>query len=122
MREGKPDTPGSSDDNVPVCKGHLRASLRKIETSSPRHKDFLPYRRYATADREWLEPHKKYDLLVELWPTSVTVDRGGKLILEVSPKDEQGSGKFTHVGPTVLAMGLTYRIILLTAMRRHTVA
>lgn len=88
---------GSSGDNVPVCKGHLRASLRKINDDSPRHKDFLPYRRYASADRQWLEEDTPYDLLVELWPTSLVVSNGGKLVLEVSPKDEQGSGKFTHV-------------------------
>lgn len=74
---------GTAGDNVPLCKGFLRASLRKIDTSNPRHRDYLPYRRYSSEDEELLEADKPYDLLVEVWPTSVVVSKGGRLVFEV---------------------------------------
>ena len=37
-----------------------------------------------------------YAVDVEIWPTNVVVSEGGKLILEISGADTQGSGIFTH--------------------------
>jgi hypothetical protein len=33
---------------------------------------------------------------VEVWPTSVVVEEGGRLVLEVASGDTQGSGIFRH--------------------------
>lgn len=90
---------GSSGDNVPVCKGWLRVSLRKVKTDHPRHRHYLPYREYLSSDVEPVENNQVYAVDVELWPTSVVVDTGGKLIFEVSSGDTQGSGLFQHNNP-----------------------
>jgi hypothetical protein len=40
-----------------------------------------------------------YAVDVEVWPTNVVVDKGGKLVFEVSSGDTQGSGIFLHDDP-----------------------
>ena len=37
-----------------------------------------------------------YSVDVEVWPTNVVVEKGGKLVLEVSSGDTQGCGIFGH--------------------------
>ena len=44
-------------------------------------------------------PGEVYPVDVEIWPTNVIVEKGGKLILEVASGDTQGSGIFKHTGP-----------------------
>lgn len=90
---------GTAGDPVPLAKGWLRASLRAINTESPKHRDWLPYREYRSTDVDYLKPKTKYALLVEIWPTSVVVDAGGKIVLEVATGDTQGSGIFLHDDP-----------------------
>ncbi|KAE9581273.1 hypothetical protein CGMCC3_g2560 [Colletotrichum fructicola] len=87
---------GSSGDNVPVCKGWLRVSLRKTNENHPRHREYLPYREYLSTDVQKVENDKIYTVDIELWPTNVVVEKGGKLIFEVSSGDTQGSGLFKH--------------------------
>ncbi|KAM0268882.1 hypothetical protein ACHAQH_009885 [Verticillium albo-atrum] len=41
-----------------------------------------------------------YPVDVEIWPTNVIVEKGGKLVFEVSSGDTQGSGIFTHDDPS----------------------
>ncbi|KAH8083130.1 X-Pro dipeptidyl-peptidase protein [Filobasidium floriforme] len=91
---------GTAGDPVPLCKGWLRASMRKIDESSPRHKHYLPHRNYESKDVLPVEPDTKYDLLVELWPTQVVVEKGSKIVLEVNTGDSQGCGIFLHNEPT----------------------
>lgn len=43
-----------------------------------------------------VENDKIYTVDIELWPTNVVVEKGGKLIFEVSSGDTQGSGLFKH--------------------------
>lgn len=91
---------GSSGDNVPVCKGWLRGSLRKVNADHPRHQPYLPYREYLSSDVQPVRNGQVYAINIELWPTNVVVDKGGKLIFEVSSGDTQGSGLFQHTNPT----------------------
>ncbi|GHJ83654.1 hypothetical protein NliqN6_0056 [Naganishia liquefaciens] len=87
---------GTAGDPVPLAKGWLRASLRAINESDPRHREWLPRRDYESKDVAYLEPEQKYDLLVEIWPTQVVVSPGGKIVLEVATGDSQGCGIFLH--------------------------
>ncbi len=91
---------GTAGDPVPLCKGWLRASLRKIDTASPRHRDYLPHRNYFSTDVSFLEPETPYSLLVEVWPTTVTVSPGGSIVFEVATGDTQGAAIFLHDDPT----------------------
>lgn len=90
---------GTAGDPVPLAKGWLRGSLRAINEASPVHKEYLPYREYRSTDVSYLEPETKYELLVEIWPTACVIDKGGKLVFEVSTGDTQGSGLFQHKDP-----------------------
>lgn len=87
---------GSSGDNVPVTKGWLRVSLRKINDLHPRHRSYLPHREYLSTDVEPVQNGEVYEVDVEMWPTNVVVEKGGKLIFEVSSGDTQGCGLFKH--------------------------
>lgn len=89
---------GTAGDPVPLCKGWLRTSLRKINTSHPYHRDYLPHRDYFSTDVLPVLPGEVYPVDIELWPTNVVLEKGSRLIFEVSSGDTQGSGIFLHVG------------------------
>ncbi|GAA6037993.1 hypothetical protein JCM8097_009530 [Rhodosporidiobolus ruineniae] len=91
---------GTAGDPVPLVKGWLRASLRAIDTSSPRHRAYLPHRNYRSTDVSYLEPETPYNLLVEIWPTCVVVEKGASIVLEVATGDTQGAAIFLHNEPT----------------------
>ena len=90
---------GSAGDAVPLCKGWLRLSLRKARTDHPRSRSYLPYREYLSTDVQEVKNNEIYAVDVELWPTNVVVQEGGKLVLEVSSGDTQGAGVFKHTSP-----------------------
>ncbi|KAF2214215.1 hypothetical protein CERZMDRAFT_37678 [Cercospora zeae-maydis SCOH1-5] len=87
---------GTAGDPVPLTKGWLRVSLRKANTSHPQHKEYLPYREYKSDDVQEVVPGEVYTVDVEVWPTNIVVEKGGKLVLEVASGDTQGSGIFQH--------------------------
>ncbi|CAM1508472.1 Fc.00g053200.m01.CDS01 [Cosmosporella sp. VM-42] len=87
---------GTVGDPVPLCKGWLRVSNRKVHVEHPKHRDYLPHREYFAADVQPVNAGEVYSVDVEIWPTNVIVDRGGKLVLEVSSGDTQGCGIFGH--------------------------
>ncbi|KAF7182454.1 hypothetical protein CNMCM7691_002024 [Aspergillus felis] len=64
---------GTMGDPVPIVKGWLRVSLRKVNTRHPFHRHYLPYRDYMRADET--------------------------LVLEIAGHDTQGVGKFFHEHP-----------------------
>lgn len=72
--------------------GWLRASVRKINEQSPRHRDWLPHRDYLSTEVDYLKPEVVYDLVVEIWPTACIVAPGGKIIAEVSDSTRIGLG------------------------------
>lgn len=90
---------GTAGDPVPLTKGWLRVSLRKVNKEHPKYRDWLPHRDYTSKDVQAVNPGVIYDVDVEVWPTNVVVEEGGRLALEVSSGDTQGSGIFLHNDP-----------------------
>lgn len=90
---------GTAGDPVPLCKGYLRLSNRKVHEDHSWHKSYLPYRSYFKEDVQTVEPKKVYDVIVEVWPTNVVLEKGDKLVFEVSGGDTQGVGVFQHNHP-----------------------
>ena len=91
---------GTIGDPVPIVKGWLRCSLRRTRPEHPKHRDYLPYREYFQEDEELLHLDKVYAVDVEIWPTSVVMDRGDLLEVEISSGDTDGSGLFLHQDAT----------------------
>lgn len=90
---------GTAGDPVPLTKGWLRASMRKVEKDHPKHREWLPHREYRTKDELPVKPATVYELDIEVWPTNVVIEKEGKLVLEVSSGDTHGSGVFGHNSP-----------------------
>jgi putative CocE/NonD family hydrolase len=83
---------GQQQQPVPVAKGWLRASHRKLDPALS-----LPYRPYHTHDeRQWLTPGEKVELNVEIWPTCMVFRKGHRLRLDIQPRDGVGSAPYTH--------------------------
>ncbi|EMC98602.1 hypothetical protein BAUCODRAFT_84254 [Baudoinia panamericana UAMH 10762] len=87
---------GTAGDPVPLTKGWLRLSLRKTDPDHYKHRPWLPQRNYTSSDVLPVIPGEVYAVDVEIWPTNVVVEEGGKLILEVASGDTQGCGVFVH--------------------------
>ncbi len=87
---------GTAGDPVPLTKGWLRVSLRKVATNHPKNRAYLPQREYLSTDVQPVVPGTVYGVDVEIWPTNVVVEKGGKIVFEVSSGDTQGSGIFSH--------------------------
>ncbi|KAI0412952.1 acyl esterase [Xylaria grammica] len=90
---------GTAGDPVPLTKGWLRVSLRKVDTGHPKHREYLPWRQYTSTDVLPVIIGEIYEVDVEVWPTCVVVEPGARLVLEVSSGDTQGSGIFRHDDP-----------------------
>lgn len=87
---------GTVGDPVPITKGWLRVSLRKVNENNPRNTFWHPHRDYLSTDEALIVPGEVYPVDVEVWPTNVVVEAGGRLVLEVSSGDTQGAGLFEH--------------------------
>lgn len=90
---------GTAGDPVPLTKGWLRASMRKVNKEHPKHREWLPHRDYTSRDVQAVIPEEVYTVDVEVWPTNVVVEKGGRVVFEVSSGDTQGSGIFLHDDP-----------------------
>ncbi|RAK98832.1 CocE/NonD family hydrolase [Aspergillus ibericus CBS 121593] len=90
---------GSFGDPIPVTRGWLRVSLRKVNESHPKHREWLPHRDYCLTNVQPVIPGEVYAVDIELWPTNVVVQPGGKLVLEVSSGDTAQSGVWEHNDP-----------------------
>jgi putative CocE/NonD family hydrolase len=83
---------GQQQQPVPVAKGWLRASHRKLDPALT-----LPYRPYHAHDeRQWLRPGEKVELNVEIWATCMVFRKGHRLRLDIQPRDGVGSAPYTH--------------------------
>jgi len=58
-----------------------------------------PIRTYLSSDVQSVDVGTVYPVDVEIWPTNVVVEKGGKLGFEIAPADTQGSGIFLHNHP-----------------------
>jgi len=90
---------GTAGDPVPLTKGWLRVSLRKVNKDHPKHREWLPHRDYTSKDVLPVIQGEIYAVEIEIWPTNVIVEQGGKIAFEVSSGDTQGSGIFLHDNP-----------------------
>ncbi|PMB71320.1 putative serine esterase [Beauveria bassiana] len=90
---------GTVGDPVLVVKGWLRCSLRKTNPEHARHGHYLPYREYFSTDEEPMTVDEIYEVDIEVWPTSVVISPGHRLLFEVSSEDTDGSGLFLHQDP-----------------------
>lgn len=86
-------------DPVPVVKGWLRVSLRKVDTSHSSHREYLPYRNYFSNEVQQVKENEKYNVDVEIWPTNTVLEAGESLVFEIAGHDTQGVGKFSHEHP-----------------------
>jgi predicted acyl esterase len=83
---------GQHGQPVPLTKGWLRASHRKLDPERT-----LPYRPYHAHDeRRWLEPGVPVECQVEIWPTCIVLQKGHRLRLDIQPRDGVGSAPYTH--------------------------
>ncbi|MBI4206483.1 MAG: CocE/NonD family hydrolase, partial [Betaproteobacteria bacterium] len=83
---------GQQQQPVPVAKGWLRASHRKLDRELS-----LPYRPYHAHDeRQWLKPGEIVQVEVEIWPTCMVFRKGHRIRLDIQPKDGVGSAPYTH--------------------------
>jgi predicted acyl esterase len=70
---------GSTEPNVPIALGWLRASQRKLDPARS-----LPWRPYHPHDERWpLTPGEPVELDVEILPTSIVVPPGFRLVFNV---------------------------------------
>ncbi|KAH7065627.1 galactose-binding domain-like protein [Macrophomina phaseolina] len=81
---------GSTGDGVPVTQGWLR---------HPRHQPWLPHRNYLSSDVLPVLPNEVYPVDIELWPTSVVIEKGESLVFQVSSGDTEGASVFLHDSP-----------------------
>jgi predicted acyl esterase len=88
---------GTAGDGVPLTKGWLRVSMRKTNTEHKKHRSYLPRREYKSTDVQSVKAEEVYGVDLEIWPTNVVVEKGGKIVFEVASGDTQGSGIFQHV-------------------------
>jgi putative CocE/NonD family hydrolase len=83
---------GQQQQPVPVAKGWLRASHRKLDPERS-----LPYRPYHAHDeRQWLKPGEVVQLQIEVWPTCMVFRKGHRIRLDIQPRDGVGSAPYTH--------------------------
>ena len=86
-----------------ITYGWIRASHRTLTSKPyPELEDgalTFPTLSHLSKDRKPVENGTVYDLLTELWPTQLLVEKGERLVLEVSPQDPKGTGEFTHTNP-----------------------
>lgn len=83
---------GQQQQPVPVAKGWLRASHRKLDPELS-----LPFRPYhAHNERQWLKRNQPVRLDVEIWPTCMVFRKGHRLRLDIQPRDGVGSAPYTH--------------------------
>lgn len=87
---------GTAGDPVPLTKGWLRASLRAVNENHLKHRAWMPHRDYTSRDVLPVIQGEVYAVDVEVWPTNVVVDKGGRIVFEVASGDTQGSGIFLH--------------------------
>ncbi len=87
---------GALDPNTPIALGWLRASHRHLDETRS-----LPYRPYHTHDREeLLTPGEIVRLDVEIWPTSIVVPPGHRVVLSVRGKDYEYDGPLSDFAKT----------------------
>jgi predicted acyl esterase len=87
--------PGQSSPAIAAAYGWLRASHRKLDPERS-----TPYRPYHSHDElQKLEPGEIVPVEIEIWPTSVVLEAGDRLVLEVASRDDPQIEPFLHNHP-----------------------
>jgi hypothetical protein len=77
-----------ASEPVPPARGWLRASHRKLDPERS-----TPFRIFHTHDEvQKLKPGEPYALDVELWPTSIVMPKGYRMVLSITGRDLQVEG------------------------------
>jgi predicted acyl esterase len=94
----------ATEPRSPVTQGWLRVSQRKLDPQKS-----LPYRPFHShGTQEPLTPGEIYEVEVEIWPSSLCLNKGHRLSLVVQGQDferlnesgeQRGSGWFLHNDP-----------------------
>lgn len=79
---------GALDPHSPIAQGWLRASHRKLDEE--RSQPWRPFHPHQS--QESLTPGHVYRLDIEIWPTSIVIPAGHRLILTLRGKDYEYSG------------------------------
>ena len=83
---------GPQGQKMPVAKGWLRASQRKLD---PKRSTF--YRPYHTHDERCeLVPDEPVCCEIEIWPTCIVFKAGHRIRLDIQPRDGICSAPYTH--------------------------
>jgi predicted acyl esterase len=84
-----------ASEPVPLARGWLRASHRKLDPA--RSTSFRPF--HAHDEVQKLVPGKAYVLDIELWPTSIVFPKGYRMVLSLTGRDleiEGTPGRILH--------------------------
>ena len=77
-----------ASEPVPVTRGWLRASHRGLDPA--RSKPWRPWLSHTCAEK--LTPGQTYEVEVEIWPTSIVVPNGWRLVLTLQGRDFEFPG------------------------------
>jgi predicted acyl esterase len=70
--------------------------MRQVNKKNVKHSGWLPYRNYISEATLPVRQGEIYPVDVEIWPTNVVAEKGGKIMLEIASGDTQGAGLFLH--------------------------
>lgn len=82
-----------------MVRGWLRLSLRATTKQPTALSKVIPERDFLSTEVQKVVVGEIYTVDVELWPTSVVVRPGEKLVLEISSCDSEGVSLFEHNHP-----------------------
>lgn len=87
--------PGTIQPAIAAAYGWLRVSHRKLDPV--RSTAYRPY--HAHDELQKLEEGELVPVEIEVWPSSIVIERGHRLVLEVGSKDDPRMVPFTHTDP-----------------------
>jgi predicted acyl esterase len=86
---------GQMGHEIAAAYGWLRLSHRKLDPERSTH-----YRPFHTHDQlQLVKPGEVVPVEIEIWPASMILKRGHRLILEIASEDDPRIDPFTHTDP-----------------------
>jgi hypothetical protein len=70
--------------------------MRQVNKKNVKHIGWLPYRNYISEATLPVRQGEIYPVNVEIWPTNIVAEKGGKIMLEIASGDTQGAGLFLY--------------------------